>query len=52
MKQPEEDRPPNSEVSFQLSYRALVAIMLFVALMVGAVSPEVVTSAFSGAFGR
>lgn len=52
MNQPNDDRPPGSEVSFQLSYRALIAIMLFVALMFGMVSPETITAAVASAFGR
>ena len=49
MKPPDENKPADSEVSFQLSYRALVAIMIFVAVMVGVISPEAITGAFGGA---
>ena len=52
MKEPDDSRPAESEVSFHLSYRALVAIMIFVAVMVGFISPEAITAAVSSAIGR
>lgn len=51
MKQSEDSRPPGSEVTFHLSFRALVAFLFFIAAMTGILAPDSVAAILGRFFG-